>query len=130
MLHLPGDEMKGRIIGREGRAHPGVRVDDGGQPDHRRHPGGGAAVLLRPGAPEIARLTLEKLVLDGRIHPQRIEEAYERSRSEVQDLCVRAGEDALVELASPRCIRSSSPCSAGAATTAPPTARTARQHLA
>jgi ribonuclease Y len=41
---------------------------------------------------------LEKLVLDGRIHPQRIEEAHERSRAEVQDLCARAGEDALVEL--------------------------------
>ncbi len=47
---------------------------------------------------ETARLTLEKLVLDGRIHPQRIEEAYERSRAEVRDLRVRAGEDALVEL--------------------------------
>ncbi len=47
---------------------------------------------------ETARLTLEKLVLDGRIHPQRIEEAYERSKEEVRDLCVRAGEDALVEL--------------------------------
>jgi ribonuclease Y len=85
VLHLPGDEMKGRIIGREGR-----NIDD--TPE---------AVLLScfdPVRRETARLTLEKLVLDGRIHPQRIEEAHDRSRQEVQDLCARAGEDALVEL--------------------------------
>jgi ribonuclease Y len=53
---------------------------------------------LTPVVDSNARLTLEKLILDGRIHPQRIEEAYERSKAEVQALCVRAGEDALVEL--------------------------------
>ncbi|MDX6206018.1 MAG: ribonucrease, partial [Frankiales bacterium] len=47
---------------------------------------------------ETARLVLEKLVLDGRIHPQRIEEMYERSKGEVEALCLRAGEDALVEV--------------------------------
>jgi ribonuclease Y len=46
----------------------------------------------------MGRLTLEKLVLDGRIHPHRIEEVHERSKSEIEQLCVRAGEDALVEL--------------------------------
>ncbi|GAA5053757.1 ribonuclease Y [Thermocatellispora tengchongensis] len=98
VLHLPGDEMKGRIIGREGRnirafeSTTGVNLIIDDTPE---------AVLLScfdPVRRETARLTLEKLVLDGRIHPQRIEEAYERSRAEVQDLCVRAGEDALVEL--------------------------------
>jgi ribonuclease Y len=47
---------------------------------------------------EVGRLTLEKLVLDGRIHPHRIEEQHERSKTEVDALCVRAGEDALVDL--------------------------------
>ncbi len=98
VLHLPGDEMKGRIIGREGRnirafeSTTGVNLIIDDTPE---------AVLLScfdPVRRETARLTLEKLVLDGRIHPQRIEEAYERSRAEVRDLRVRAGEDALVEL--------------------------------
>lgn len=98
VLHLPGDEMKGRIIGREGRnirafeSTTGVNLIIDDTPE---------AVLLScfdPVRRETARLTLEKLVLDGRIHPQRIEEAHDRSRQEVQDLCARAGEDALVEL--------------------------------
>lgn len=98
VLHLPGDEMKGRIIGREGRnirafeSTTGVNLIIDDTPE---------AVLLScfdPVRRETARLTLEKLVLDGRIHPQRIEDAYERSKTEVQHLCVRAGEDALVEL--------------------------------
>jgi ribonuclease Y len=98
VLHLPGDDMKGRIIGREGRnirsfeSVTGVNLIIDDTPE---------AVLLScfdPVRREVGRLTLEKLVLDGRIHPQRIEEAYERSRAEVEQLCVRAGEDALVEL--------------------------------
>jgi len=59
------------------------------------------AVLLScfdPVRREVARVALEKLVLDGRIHPHRIEEVYERSLAEVEQLCLRAGEDALVEV--------------------------------
>ena len=98
VLHLPGDEMKGRIIGREGRnirafeSVTGVNLIIDDTPE---------AVLLScfdPVRREVGRLTLERLVLDGRIHPQRIEEAYERSKSEVEQLCVRAGDDAMVEL--------------------------------
>ncbi len=98
VLHLPHDEMKGRIIGREGRnirafeAVTGVNLIIDDTPE---------AVLLScfdPVRREVGRITLEKLVLDGRIHPHRIEEIYERSKVEVSQLCVRAGEDALVDL--------------------------------
>ena len=90
--------MKGRIIGREGRnirafeSVTGVNLIIDDTPE---------AVLLScfdPVRREIGRITLEKLVLDGRIHPHRIEEVYERSKDEVEDLCLRAGEDALVEV--------------------------------
>ena len=98
VLHLPGDEMKGRIIGREGRnirafeSVTGVNLIIDDTPE---------AVLLScfdPVRREVGRLTLERLVLDGRIHPQRIEEAYDRSKAEIEQLCVRAGQDALVDL--------------------------------
>ena len=98
VLHLPGDEMKGRIIGREGRnirafeSVTGVNLIIDDTPE---------AVLLScfdPVRREVGRLTLERLVLDGRIHPQRIEEAYERSKAEIEALCVRAGEDALIDV--------------------------------
>ncbi|MGA8114645.1 MAG: ribonuclease Y [Actinocatenispora sp.] len=98
VLHLPTDEMKGRIIGREGRnirafeSVTGVNLIIDDTPE---------AVLLScfdPVRREIGRLTLEKLVLDGRIHPHRIEEIHESARQEVERLCVRAAEDALVEV--------------------------------
>src|SRR5919109_1248300 len=99
VIQLPSEDMKGRIIGREGRnirhfeQTTGVNLIIDDTPE---------AVLLScfdPVRREVGRLTLERLVLDGRIHPQRIEEAYERSKAEVEQLCVRAGEDAMVELA-------------------------------
>jgi ribonucrease Y len=99
VLHLPGDEMKGRIIGREGRnirafeSVTGVNLIIDDTPE---------AVLLScfdPVRREVGRLTLERLVQDGRIHPQRIEEAYQRSKNEVAQLCEKAGDDAMVELA-------------------------------
>ncbi|TNH30985.1 ribonuclease Y [Micromonospora orduensis] len=98
VLHLPGDEMKGRIIGREGRnirafeSVTGVNLIIDDTPE---------AVLLScfdPVRREVGRLTLEKLVLDGRIHPHRIEEVYDLARQEVEQLCLRAAEDALVEV--------------------------------
>jgi ribonucrease Y len=98
VLHLPSDEMKGRIIGREGRnirtfeSVTGVNVIIDDTPE---------AVLLScfdPVRREVGRLTLDKLILDGRIHPHRIEEVYESSQTEVEELCLRAARDALADV--------------------------------
>jgi ribonuclease Y len=98
VMTLASDEMKGRIIGREGRnirsfeSITGVNVIIDDTPE---------AVLLScfdPVRREVGRLTLEKLLLDGRIHPHRIEEVYERSRAEVDELCLQAANDALLRL--------------------------------
>ena len=96
VVHLPADEIKGRIIGREGRnirafeTVTGVNVIIDDTPE---------AVLLScfdPVRREVGRVTLLSLIEDGRIHPHRIEEAYERALDEVEVQCRRAAEDALI----------------------------------
>ncbi len=97
-VHLPSDDMKGRVIGREGRnirafeQVTGVNVVIDDTPE---------TVLLScfdPVRREVARLTLEELVADGRIHPTRIEEVHARSVKAVEATCLRAGEDAAFEM--------------------------------
>lgn len=97
VVNLPSDELKGRIIGREGRnirtfeSLTGVEVIIDDTP--------GAIILsaFDPVRREVARLAMEKLVSDGRIHQARIEEIVEKTKKELENVIINAGESVLLE---------------------------------
>jgi ribonuclease Y len=95
---LPGDDMKGRVIGREGRNIRAFESVTGANLIVDDTPGAVLVSCFDPVRREVARLTLEALVLDGRIHPQRIEDAHATAGSEVAVRCQRAAEDALLDV--------------------------------
>jgi len=101
VLQIPSDEMKGRIIGREGRnikaleEATGVEIIVDDTPE---------SILISGFSPirrHLAKRTLEKLIEDGRIHPTKIEDAVERSRKELQKEIRQAGDEALYEMGIP-----------------------------
>ena len=97
VVALPNDEMKGRIIGREGRNIRTIETITGVDLIIDDTPEAITISCFEPVRREIARKTLEKLIADGRVHPAKIEELFEKSRKEVEHTIKQTGERAAVD---------------------------------
>src|SRR6202007_3356904 len=96
IIHLPNEEMKGRIIGKEGRNIKSLELATGmefiiGESQDITISG------FNPVRREIARRTLEKLIADGRINPTRIEETVEQCEKEIEEIIQEYGKEAILE---------------------------------
>jgi len=95
---LPSEDMKGRLIGKEGRNFRSFEMESGVNLIIDETPGFVQLSSFDPVRREVARIALEKLMADGRIHPASIEETLKKTRTEIDEIIRQAGEDALYKL--------------------------------
>jgi ribonucrease Y len=98
VVDLPSDDLKGRIIGREGRNIRALELATGVELIVDDTPGAVILSSFDPYRREVARLAIERLIADGRIHPARIEEVVDRVKADVEDLVIKEGQAAAYEL--------------------------------